>query len=59
MPSVQIIESDQETILRLAYPSEQLLIASDGKHMNYLTHIADGVSTQFNLPYVWGKDECQ
>jgi hypothetical protein len=56
IPSVQVIDNEQETTLKLAYPGEQLLIASDGKHMNLVPFVSDGVSKEYKFPYLIASD---
>jgi len=56
LPTVEVIDNDQETTLRLAYPGTDLLIASDGKHMNLVPLVSDGISKQFKFPYLIASD---
>jgi hypothetical protein len=49
------VDNGTETILRLAHPGAQLLIASEGIHQTLSTFIGDGVSKTYKMPYRRGK----
>jgi hypothetical protein len=55
IPQIEVIEQEGETILKLAYPYESLLIASHGKHQNLVMFVADGSSKSYRFPYRKGK----
>lgn len=54
-PSIKVIETQDETIIRLACPGEHVLIASFGPQQNVVPFLGDGVSTQYKFPYWRGK----